>query len=419
MHTQKLRRRRVPSLGVLALSLALLALAAPVHAQKIDKRRAEMLDRIASLEQLQAVVSLEQATAGVFWPDPRGSQDPSYTFSMATQPSITGGSFAAGAVGAGLGFLMEGALVKSGILILERESQVRLLALNARGSFDAMHAAWRATVVRAVADSDWVTGDVVEADVVDRESSSAGGPCPERDHCLWVDTRWGLSWDGRHLETQTTVSVWSPHLRKRGASADRNPDFSNLLVYLSDPVNLPERPGEDDREALRRLAMEAYAFNGIAALVEQAKSSGKVEAGAARRKAIPMLETHRRRMRAAGAARWNRDTEAYRRAQIWGANDGMRLAATLDEALGEVEKMLGIELSASGQAAKTRLRFPYPDRFKEASVVVPGERRIVYLNDRTLVSLPAGVEFTQVWPLHYSEAIEYVPASEARVEPEA
>ncbi|HRQ63594.1 MAG TPA: hypothetical protein PKZ76_01795 [Xanthomonadaceae bacterium] len=248
---------------------------------------------------------------------------------------------------------------------------------------------------------------------VDRKTRSEGGPCPQRDHCLWVDTRWGLSWDGRHVETQTTVAVWSPQLRRAGERADRHPDFSNLLVYLSDPLDLPDVPSDEDREVLRQSAMQAYEYHGIPALVEQTRSGGKVAASAARREVIPLLETHRKRMRQAGAARWTPDTQAFRRAQLWGADNGARLTAALDEARAETDRMLRIELSEAGQAAKTRMRFPHRERHRVASVMAEGERRIVYLNSGTLVSLPDGVDFTQVWPLHYSEAIDYASTSEA------
>jgi hypothetical protein len=413
MHTRNSRRRCVPALGLVALPLVLLALAAPVQAEKIDKRRADALERMNGLGHLHAVVSLEQPAAGVFFVHPRDPEDHGYRFYMATQPSITGGTFAGGAASVGFTLLLDAAASHGELLRMQRESQARLLALGTRDDFDAMHAIWRDIAARAVAESEWVTGEVVIAREVDREARREGGPCPQRDHCLWVDTRWGLSWDGLHVETQTTVAVWSPHLRKAGARAGRDPDFSNLLVYLSDPLELSEVPSDEDREALRRAAMQAYEFYGIPALVEQTRSGGKVEANAARRTVIPLLETHRKRMRRAGAARWTPDSQAFRRAQIWGADDGARLVAALDEARAETDRMLRIELSRAGQAAKTRLRHRNRERYQVASVMADGGRRIVYLNHGTLVSLPDGVEFTQVWPLHYSEAIDYASTSEA------
>ncbi|HRQ63593.1 MAG TPA: hypothetical protein PKZ76_01790 [Xanthomonadaceae bacterium] len=160
MHTRNSLRRRLSPLNLVALPLVLLALAAPVQAQKVDKRRVEMLDRMNGLSQLQSVVSLEQPAAGVFFVNLRDLHDNDYIYFMATQPSITGGTFAGGAAAAGIGLLVGAAGARGELLRMQRESHARLLTLGIRDDFQAIHATWRDTAARAAAESDWVTGEV-------------------------------------------------------------------------------------------------------------------------------------------------------------------------------------------------------------------------------------------------------------------
>lgn len=392
--------------GPLALLLGFHLLCLPAHAARMDKDRALSPEQAQGLQGLHAVLTLPQTAEGMFFRLPNEA-NLGYALSMSNQPSLSGGTFAGGAVTAGMVILLDAAVTQGETRRMQREARSRLLALGAGADFAELQREWLDGIAATVAESSWVVATST-AQTTPEGAARNMHPCSGRDDCLWVDTRWGFSWDGRRLETQTRVSIWSPSLRRAGAKPGRQPDFGNLLVYLSDPVQLAESPTEADRVALRQAARQAYAFHGLPALIAQSRSPRPSEASRARREAVPLMEMHRKRMKEAEAARWSDDARAFRAIQLWGASGAERLHSALRQAREETLRMLQIELSAAGQSGKSGDSFKLREwNLPKRTMHVDGGRSIAYVNDGTLVSAPAGERLSPVWTQHYSEAVRF------------
>ena len=378
-----------PMLLVVLLTLSALVPEAAMAA-RLGKNRLLDAERLPLLTSMSGLAVLPQDAASVLIVDPRMAMGPNFSVAMVSNPSITGGTFAGGAAAGAAGALISTAVVEGQWQSVRDEVTGLLHAIDSEQSWESEHAAWSAMLGRTLHDELGVAGAWDSARGRSEASATSVEDCIGGDHCMVALTRWGLSTDARHLEVHVQLMAWSPSLRAEGKSRRRAPDFTNVLVYRSAPLDLPAEKTKQDAELLKDAAMRVYRAQGINDLVKVANDKKHPDANEARKQANRLLTQHRLRLKDAKRGKWTDESLAVRRALAWGEADGQRIRTELGKAGPDIAGMLKLELSAEGQAAKTREKFWGREAQAVAKLVREGEREWVYLNEGTLLSRAQG-----------------------------
>lgn len=395
----------VPNLllgAVLALGPALAAHAFVVS----DETRRIPPEQLVALRGLQAAIAPASKYRSVFWHDRMYEAHSGDAINDAVAQSLTTGTgtFAFGAGAAAFGVLLSASAEAGSRNRIGRAVDNYFQAMGSAPDFQAEQDAWRAAVMNAIEASGRVVSPAHQLRREREERIPRGGGCPAPDDCLEIEPVWGFSSDGAHVDFMVLLRIWSPRLRKPGRRARREPDYANALIFRSDAMTLPVPKTEADREALLQASRAAYERLGLPELQEKMKSPRKQVAGAARRKAFPLLEEHAARVKQAKAEEWAPEARRYRQAQLWGANEGAAVRGAFAAATAGTARLLEVELSEAGQSVKEpRPLFLTQRAPKDALVMEGGHRQIVYLDDGRLVSRLLGEATYSPWSLRVSE----------------
>jgi hypothetical protein len=362
---------------------------AETHAARIQYDRVMEPDTLTILGPMRAVMLTSQRGISILG---RGLGNTAGV-SAATSATISNSGLVAGTFAGGFAAGAVGSLVASAVEDARHKrfadlARHILAALGDDERWPAMQQRWQNQVIVAMETSGLEVGEVAHWYPGVDEENVPNLRCGRTESCVMVATMWGLTDDARRIEAQTRVMLWSAKLRDPRRTSVRGPDFANVLRYRSAALPAIERDKTDaDKQWLTGVAEILNASMPIGELIAQANSGSDGASIQARKDVMQMRTIQRRRVKEANARKWNDRTLAAVTARQWTAHNSALLEATLEEALTETVRMLQIELSVEGQAAKTRGRFATRDAQKIATVLEDGERMIGYLYDGTLMSM--------------------------------
>lgn len=407
----RLKVRRTSRGRIVRLLLAVVLVTAGLrdtHAFVVsDDTRCIPPEKLAALRDLQVAIAPAPAHRSVFWYDRLYETYSSDTFVDGMSQSLTSGtgSFAFGA-GVGAVAMLFSASADAGSRIrIGRAVDNYFAAMGPPPDLQREQDAWRAALVSGIQATGRAELVVHQLRRERKDRIPRGGGCPVPDHCLEIEPLWGFSSDGAHIDFMVLLRIWSPHLRKPGRRARREPDYANAVIFRSDAMRLPEPKTDADREALLQAARASYERLGLPALQEKMKSRRPQLASAARREAFPLLSEHAARVKEAKADAWAPEARRYRQAQLWGDNESAAVRAAFAAAAAGTPRLLQLELSEAGQSVKEpRPYFLARGEPEDAQVMEGDERQLVYLDDGRLVSRLVGEATYSRWSLRVSEA---------------
>lgn len=365
------------------------------------------LAALARQQGLPALSVIEQSGLGIF-----GLGEPDQGLVQAgSQSLLLPGGPASGSFAAGFAVALVAAVADTAIEKHNQQSELSRVGRILRGlnlgtvPVDPREDFHRA-VAAALLSSGWVDGTPERRDSPGKRDDVTAERCVPREHCLLVWLRWGFSPQLEQLEVQALVSLWSRDLPKQSTrrSHRRQPgapprmrkavaNYQNQLFYRSEALLYPWGDAAFDQPL-----MAAWGQRQRRWIDAQSHHSDKWRSRQHRRVdellALPMRSGS------------DPELDAIRRAIDWGRDDAARLRGVLSEASRELQRMLALDLSAAGQAAKNAGRFAERDRGDVYKVVSDGDRQLRYLNDGSLVSAPADTIPARLWPRLVTDASE-------------
>jgi hypothetical protein len=410
LDASRLRRRAQLSIALLAMAMT----CSDAGAVRIDKERILNTEAVAAMPDLRAVTFMPQEGMGML-----GRVEHEIANVAVLARAVFEGVGLASTVAGGVVGGVAGVMLAQGV----REKRLRDLGLKGRSflfmleDFDewrSLQIEWQRSIAEILRESGLTSGqvEIVDPTVDDYNPHSAN--CELHKPCLVVTTLWGISDDGRRIETQTVISLWTTRRTGSRQQAISRSVYANLLVYRSAPVpEIDRRKNSDDRAWLLELAEKERLALDLSPSINLANAREDPQSRPARMAVLRYEQDHQFRLHRAKTRNWQGDDLVLATARQWLDGDGALLRATLSEAMEETLEMLRIELSPRGQTAKQHGKFRWRDTQSVASVVRDGEREIVYLNDGTLVSRLKGARenIDRLWDTVYDEGAARKPAS--------
>ena len=198
------------------------------------------------------------------------------------------------------------------------------------------------------------------------------------------------------LLTRIQVSAW----HSASSRAKDEPDWRQVLLVASAPLNLPAKTAADQQALLQGLESD-YQASGNAERIAAVNAAGRGADRRLRTLANDTLNTHRRLLRQAEKDVWSEDMQALRRVQHWSANDCALLRQAVDDNATEAARLLQAMYQGQLVAGQSQ---PLPARSE-----VPAAEGLLYPDDlgRELQWLDGKVALSQTAGMQVSTAYVY------------
>lgn len=379
--------------GILALS-ALSAEAAPLH-----RRSQFKYTDSADKRPFETVLVFTQQQAAIFWLEPfvTGGNAPTMVLGYSPSEFATQYLYWEPAEDSNV----EGTVEHAARIRTARKANVLLNHLGV--SFDDQVASGLAGVLKSLSTIPRV-GEIRVVERLDEAGIGVVRSCIATDHCLLATVRWGFTNDAAHLDAEVSLQVWSASLREAGEKPSKwreaganffgprmpLPDAYTLVLARSEPMALANPKTDADREALRAAARSMYEQYDIDGLLEMIRSGVKADAIRARQKADPMMKDLNRLNYEIKAKKWKVEDARHRRMQLWAESGSEPARAALTASFDQLAALLPIALDDETQKLKATLNVTRMKKLEIAHVLEEGPRRLVFLHDGTLASVPKG-----------------------------
>lgn len=139
------------------------------------------------------------------------------------------------------------------------------------------------------------------------------------------------------LITTVDVSAYTPDAGE--SSWQKKPAWRDQLIVVSDWLDLPVKT-QADIDGMVEAEQARYQASGADALIKKVNAQGGSANRADRKIAVDAMKLHKKNMDDARMPSWSPDTERLRRAGLWSENDCRRMHVAVDQAVGEVGRLL-------------------------------------------------------------------------------
>ncbi|MBU8977293.1 hypothetical protein [Lysobacter sp. FW306-1B-D06B] len=196
-------------------------------------------------------------------------------------------------------------------------------------------AALSTTVADAVRDTAWGKATTITAHTLAPKQSMDKIVDKEQPRYV-LSTSYSMSSDFSAIVTSVSASAYAEQLPGSPKNWRKNPAWTDDLVVVSDRVEIAPKTQADIDAAIAEENARYEALN-VNELIVKANGGDRV----ARGKVAPLVQEHKRKLRAAAAPAWTPIDEAVQRSRIWTAEGCARLHTAIASNATEMRGLLG------------------------------------------------------------------------------